>query len=202
MPAELAAREAAEVAAHLGRAGRQGAPRDPARREVDRDRRRLAEPGALELLRRHLPAAVERLPRLLRQPERRRDPRPEGLPRPRLAARGARHRRRVPQGERHPAGHRRRPRDRREDRLGAARHLEPGCRRSTARRKGLTVVMDRCIKVEHARFHGGLHLLGFDTGQISSRRGEVVSRAASPGCPGRCRPRSRASGPRPRSSDR
>ncbi|MGE3193483.1 MAG: CoA-binding protein [Microbacteriaceae bacterium] len=36
--------------------------------------------------------------------------------------------------------------------------------------KGLTVVMDRCIKVEHARFNGGLHLLGFDTGQISSRR--------------------------------
>jgi predicted CoA-binding protein len=37
--------------------------------------------------------------------------------------------------------------------------------------QGLTVVMDRCIKVEHARFHGGLHLLGFDTGQITSRRG-------------------------------
>lgn len=37
--------------------------------------------------------------------------------------------------------------------------------------RGLTVVMDRCIKVEHARFHGGLHLLGFDTGQISSRKG-------------------------------
>jgi predicted CoA-binding protein len=36
--------------------------------------------------------------------------------------------------------------------------------------KGLTVVMDRCIKVEHARFHGGLHLLGFDTGQITSRK--------------------------------
>ena len=35
---------------------------------------------------------------------------------------------------------------------------------------GLTVVMDRCIKVEHARFHGGLHLLGFDTGQITSRK--------------------------------
>src|SRR5690606_30249513 len=35
---------------------------------------------------------------------------------------------------------------------------------------GLTVVMDRCLKVEHARFHGGLHLLGFDTGQISARR--------------------------------
>jgi predicted CoA-binding protein len=36
--------------------------------------------------------------------------------------------------------------------------------------KGLTVVMDRCIKVEHARFNGGLYLLGFDTGQISSRK--------------------------------
>ena len=36
---------------------------------------------------------------------------------------------------------------------------------------GVAVVMDRCIKVEHARFHGGLHLLGFDTGQITSRRG-------------------------------
>ncbi|TFC96551.1 CoA-binding protein [Cryobacterium sinapicolor] len=35
--------------------------------------------------------------------------------------------------------------------------------------KGLTVVMDRCIKIEHARFHGGLHLLGFDTGQITAR---------------------------------
>jgi predicted CoA-binding protein len=36
--------------------------------------------------------------------------------------------------------------------------------------KGLTVVMDRCIKVEHARFNGGLHLLGFDTGVISARK--------------------------------
>jgi predicted CoA-binding protein len=43
----------------------------------------------------------------------------------------------------------------------AARHGEE---------QGLTVVMDRCIKIEHARFHGGLHLMGFDTGQISSRR--------------------------------
>jgi len=39
--------------------------------------------------------------------------------------------------------------------------------------KGLTVVMDRCIKVEHARFHGGLHLLGFDTGVISSKKGAL-----------------------------
>jgi len=34
----------------------------------------------------------------------------------------------------------------------------------------LKVVMDRCLKVEHARFHGGLHLAGFDTGVIDSRR--------------------------------
>lgn len=35
---------------------------------------------------------------------------------------------------------------------------------------GLDVVMDRCLKIEHARFHGGLRLAGFDTGVISSRR--------------------------------
>jgi hypothetical protein len=35
---------------------------------------------------------------------------------------------------------------------------------------GLDVVMDRCLKIEHARFAGGLHLAGFDTGVISSRR--------------------------------
>jgi predicted CoA-binding protein len=34
----------------------------------------------------------------------------------------------------------------------------------------LDVVMDRCLKIEHARFHGGLHLAGFDTGVISSKR--------------------------------
>lgn len=38
---------------------------------------------------------------------------------------------------------------------------------------GLAVVMDRCLKVEHARFHGGLHLAGFDTGVISARRREA-----------------------------
>lgn len=35
---------------------------------------------------------------------------------------------------------------------------------------GLGAVMNRCLKIEHARFHGGLHLAGFDTGVISSRR--------------------------------
>ncbi len=39
-----------------------------------------------------------------------------------------------------------------------------------AQKRGLTVVMDRCLKIEHARFHGGLHLLGFDTGQITARK--------------------------------
>lgn len=40
---------------------------------------------------------------------------------------------------------------------------------------GLEVVMDRCVKIEHARFDGGLHLAGFDTGVISSRRDSGVT---------------------------
>jgi hypothetical protein len=39
-----------------------------------------------------------------------------------------------------------------------------------AHEAGLSVVMNRCIKIEHARFAGGLHLAGFDTGVISSKR--------------------------------
>jgi predicted CoA-binding protein len=35
---------------------------------------------------------------------------------------------------------------------------------------GRDAVMNRCLKIEHARFAGGLHLAGFDTGVISSRR--------------------------------
>lgn len=35
---------------------------------------------------------------------------------------------------------------------------------------GLRVVQDRCLKIEHARFAGGLHLGGFDTGVITSKR--------------------------------
>jgi len=38
-----------------------------------------------------------------------------------------------------------------------------------ARQAGLEVVMDHCMKVEHARFFGALHTLGFNTGVISSR---------------------------------
>jgi predicted CoA-binding protein len=36
--------------------------------------------------------------------------------------------------------------------------------------KGLNAVADRCLKIEHARFKGGLHLAGFDTGVLTSRR--------------------------------
>ena len=41
---------------------------------------------------------------------------------------------------------------------------------ATARAAGLSVVQNRCLKIEHARFHGGLHLAGFDTGVVSARR--------------------------------
>ncbi|GAB3670443.1 CoA-binding protein [Zhihengliuella somnathii] len=39
---------------------------------------------------------------------------------------------------------------------------------------GMNVVMDRCVKIEHARFHGGLHLAGFNTGVISSKRQQLA----------------------------
>jgi uncharacterized protein len=35
---------------------------------------------------------------------------------------------------------------------------------------GVTVVMDRCIKVEHARYIGRMHWLGFNTQRITSVR--------------------------------
>ena len=36
---------------------------------------------------------------------------------------------------------------------------------------GVSVIMDRCIKVEHARYAGRMHWLGFNTGRITSIRG-------------------------------
>jgi len=36
---------------------------------------------------------------------------------------------------------------------------------------GLTVIMDRCLKVEHARYAGRMHWLGFNTHRITSVRG-------------------------------
>ena len=35
---------------------------------------------------------------------------------------------------------------------------------------GLDTVMDRCVKIEHARLFGGLHWAGVNTGVISARR--------------------------------
>jgi uncharacterized protein len=52
--------------------------------------------------------------------------------------------------------------------------LQLGSRHDAAARKamdaGLQVVQDRCLKIEHARFSGALHLAGFDTGVITSKR--------------------------------
>ena len=39
-----------------------------------------------------------------------------------------------------------------------------------ARAAGLDSVMNRCVKIEHARLFGGLHWVGVDTKVISSRR--------------------------------
>ena len=36
---------------------------------------------------------------------------------------------------------------------------------------GMSVVMDRCLKVEHARYAGRMHWLGFNTQRITSVRG-------------------------------
>ena len=38
-----------------------------------------------------------------------------------------------------------------------------------ARAAGLAVVMDRCCKIEHARFFGGLRTIGLNTGVLTSR---------------------------------
>jgi uncharacterized protein len=40
-----------------------------------------------------------------------------------------------------------------------------------AERAGLAVVMDRCLKVEHARYVGRMHWLGFNTQRVTSVRG-------------------------------
>lgn len=39
-----------------------------------------------------------------------------------------------------------------------------------AEQAGLTVVMDRCVKIEHARLFGGLGWFGVNTGVISAQR--------------------------------
>lgn len=44
-----------------------------------------------------------------------------------------------------------------------------------ARQAGMDSVMDRCVKIEHARLFGGLNWVGVNTGVISARRPVVRS---------------------------
>ncbi len=43
----------------------------------------------------------------------------------------------------------------------------------TALSGGLDVIVDCCMKVEHARYLGRMHWLGFNTGRITARRASV-----------------------------
>ncbi len=147
------------------------AARDPPRHPHGGDRRRIGQPGTPQLLRRHLPAVVEhRLRRVLRQPQRatrssatrstRRSPRCPDRPTSSTCSAAPRTCPASPTRPSPPAP----------DAVAAARAVGPRGRRSSAHDAGLDVVMNRCLKIEHARFHGGLHLAGFDTGVISSKR--------------------------------
>ena len=40
-----------------------------------------------------------------------------------------------------------------------------------AERGGLQCIVDKCIKIEHARYKGRMHWLGFNTDRVSARRG-------------------------------
>lgn len=44
-----------------------------------------------------------------------------------------------------------------------------------ARQAGLDVIMDHCMKIEHARLFGGLNFVGVNTKVISSKRTKVVT---------------------------
>jgi hypothetical protein len=44
----------------------------------------------------------------------------------------------------------------------------PAAERAVA--AGLTVIADKCVKMEHGRSHGGLHFAGMNTEIISARK--------------------------------
>ena len=44
-----------------------------------------------------------------------------------------------------------------------------------ARAAGMDSVMDRCVKIEHARLFGGLNLVGVNTGIVSAKRHRISS---------------------------
>jgi hypothetical protein len=46
--------------------------------------------------------------------------------------------------------------------------------RDAAQAAGLEVVMDRCMKIEHARFHGGLSFAGIRTDVLSARKARIT----------------------------
>ena len=46
-----------------------------------------------------------------------------------------------------------------------------------AQAAGLEVVMDRCMKIEHARYFGGLNSIGLNTAVLSSRRRPISPKA-------------------------
>ncbi|MEO6652197.1 MAG: CoA-binding protein [Ilumatobacteraceae bacterium] len=52
--------------------------------------------------------------------------------------------------------------------------LEHDAAAAAASEAGLAVVQNRCLKIEHARFAGGLHCAGFVTGVIDSRRTRLI----------------------------
>lgn len=54
--------------------------------------------------------------------------------------------------------------------LGVVNHEAAGL----ASEAGLTVVMDKCVKIEYARLFGGLGFIGVSTGVISAKRPRVV----------------------------
>ena len=43
-----------------------------------------------------------------------------------------------------------------------------------AESNGIQVVMDRCVKIEHARLFGGLNFMGVNTKVITSKRSRIV----------------------------
>ena len=150
-----------------------GSADDPARapqREDHRDRRAVEQRAARQLLRRLLPQAA-RLPRHPGEPARAGDPRREELQEP---ASTCRCRVDIVNVFRAPDAL---PGIADEAvKIGAGNLWcqfgvinEEGARIAEA--GGVSVIMDRCIKVEHARYVGRMHWLGFNTQRITSVRG-------------------------------
>ena len=44
-----------------------------------------------------------------------------------------------------------------------------------AESNGIQVIMNKCLKIEHARLFGGLNFMGVDTKVITSKRSKIVA---------------------------